>query len=133
MGYDVCAGIIQGWKLNDFFESHCEDEIEHIRDIFEEYMEDENGDQILSREDKEGVGIDQSGYESGEYYIGLYVGANVSNRGGPNEATFELKNPVLVAFTVIRVMKKVDEPLFQMIADMMETRPIKNYLLLSEG
>lgn len=132
MGYDVGASILQGWKLNDFFEGYCEDEMTFIRNVFEDHYDNEDEKNWIPFEEQEGVGVDCPDSEKEEYYIGLSV-SGVSNRDGPRESIFELRNPVLVKMTIIRVMRKPDLPMFNLIADMMENRPTKNYLLLSES
>jgi len=135
MGYDVSASIIQGWKLNDFFEGYANDELEYIYNVFEEYGENEDDIKWFPDNNlKEGVTVDRN-YDNEEYYIGLGTikGGYVANRGGPSESIFELWDLTAVKNIVIRVMKQVAHPVFQLIVKMMEDSEPKNYLLLSEG
>lgn len=134
MGYDVGASILQGWKLNDFFEGYCMEEVELIYSIFEEDEEDEQGNSILKYEDVKGTGVYVSRPDHGEEeaYIGVSSG-HVSNRSGPREAIFELKDSIEITASVIAVLNKANHPLLHMIANMIPNKPLQNYLLLSES
>lgn len=134
MGYDVGASIIQGYKLNDFFESSAEEELEYIHNVFEEHWENDDERNWIPKDQQEGVEVERPDYEKGDFYIGMSgSGGHVANRGGPYESEFELLNPVVVKLTIMRVLRKPDHALFNLIADQMEKKEVKNYLLLSES
>jgi len=134
MGYDVGASIMQGYKLNDFFEGHCGDELMFIYNVFEEYLENDDEKDCIPQGEQEGVSVWHPSYDDPEMYIGMSgSGGSVHNRGGDSESVFELLNLGVVGETVRRVLRKPNHPLFNMIADMMEGAAVKNYLLLSES
>lgn len=134
MGYDVGASVFQGWKLNDFFESYAVDEMKSIREAFNEVGGNDDGVILFGRDLNEGVEVYRPSWDDDDFYVGMFTeGGSVANRGGSSESTFVLRNPGFVADTARRVFRTAKHPLFDMVADMMKTKEVKNYLLLSES
>jgi hypothetical protein len=137
MGYDVGASILQGWKLNDFFEGYCEEEMELFRQTWEEGELDADENKIpngLEWDDMSKSGVDVFGvsYESEEKYIGIHLGG-VSNRGGNKEQLVVLANSAEILVNTGAILRRLQNPLFHMVADMLPTKPIQTYMILYES
>ncbi len=131
MGYDCGAEVLQGYRLNDFFESECSEELEMIEKMFTDPKHEPS---LSDRAIETGIRVFRPHPHSKELYIGTTLsGGGVGNRGRQTELEFSLRDRKEVATMITRVLQLSNDELLKLIVEEMRRTDVKNYLLFWES